>query len=253
LIEENIGEIWSRRSEQFARTISGHIYFTLKDDGAQLSCVLFRSEAVPHREYLRDGQKLNIEGLMTVYESRGHTSCSCGRWSCRESARYRCPSRLEAQVASRRTVRPGAQAPATEISTTHRLVTSSTGAAIRDVLHVIERRQPGLEIILSPCRVQAKARPMKSPGRCNSSMNGASARVREPAAAHGSVPAMDLILLTRAVAASRIYGHSMKKRSLARFFNRHSVVSAVGHEMISPSATCRGPSRRDAERCPDHY
>src|SRR3954462_5923667 len=71
-VEENIGEIWVTGEVSNLRAqSSGHIYFTLKDDGAQLSCVLFRSEAVPNRQYLEDGQKLNVLGDLSVYEARG--------------------------------------------------------------------------------------------------------------------------------------------------------------------------------------
>src|SRR5262245_49303200 len=72
LLEQNVGLVWVTGEVSNLRAqSSGHVYFTLKDNGAQLSCVLFRGEAVPHREYLQDGQKLNIQGALTVYEARG--------------------------------------------------------------------------------------------------------------------------------------------------------------------------------------
>src|SRR5213595_2039986 len=57
------GEITNRRNQS-----SGHIYFTLKDASAQLSCVLFRGEALENRAILQDGQKVILEGSLTVYE-----------------------------------------------------------------------------------------------------------------------------------------------------------------------------------------
>jgi len=50
---------------------SGHVYLTLKDANAQLNCVLFRGESVENRELLQDGQKLVVQGDLTVYEPRG--------------------------------------------------------------------------------------------------------------------------------------------------------------------------------------
>src|SRR5260221_12255127 len=73
LLEKQIGQIWVGGEVTNLRTqSSGHIYFTLKDAAAQISCVLFRSETVPHRELIADGQKGLVQGDVTVYESRGN-------------------------------------------------------------------------------------------------------------------------------------------------------------------------------------
>ena len=59
LIEQEVGEVWVTGEVTNVRMqSSGHVYFTLKDATAQLSCVLFRTEAARHREYLQDGQKV---------------------------------------------------------------------------------------------------------------------------------------------------------------------------------------------------
>src|SRR5688572_8612001 len=72
LLEKEIGRVWVTGEVTNLRTqSSGHIYFTIKDADAQLQCVLFRSEAVSHRHLLQDGQKLLLQGDVTVYESRG--------------------------------------------------------------------------------------------------------------------------------------------------------------------------------------
>src|SRR6266404_4441040 len=62
LLEQHVGAIWVTGEVTNLRAqSSGHIYFTLKDAGSQLSCVLFRSETVAHRELLQDGQKLLLQ------------------------------------------------------------------------------------------------------------------------------------------------------------------------------------------------
>src|SRR5882672_8586410 len=72
LLEKQIGSIWvSGEITNLRAQSSGHIYFTLKDAASQLSCVLFRKESVPHRDLLLDGQKVLVQGDVTVYESRG--------------------------------------------------------------------------------------------------------------------------------------------------------------------------------------
>src|SRR5271155_2711194 len=73
LLEKQIGAIWVAGEVTNLRAqSSGHIYFTLKDANAQISCVLFRNEIVPHRELISDGQKILLQGDVTVYEARGN-------------------------------------------------------------------------------------------------------------------------------------------------------------------------------------
>ena len=72
LLEKSIGLVWVTGEVTNLRVqSSGHIYFTLKDANAQLSCVLFRGESVEGRQLLQDGQKVLLQGALTVYEPRG--------------------------------------------------------------------------------------------------------------------------------------------------------------------------------------
>src|ERR1017187_10318586 len=72
LLEKQVGSIWvTGEVTNFRAQSSGHIYFTLKDAASQLSCVLFSREKVLHRELLADGQKVLLQGDVTVYEARG--------------------------------------------------------------------------------------------------------------------------------------------------------------------------------------
>ena len=64
LLEKQIGQVWVTGEVTNLRAqSSGHIYFTLKDATSQLSCVLFRSAGVTHRELLQDGQKVLLQGM----------------------------------------------------------------------------------------------------------------------------------------------------------------------------------------------
>jgi exodeoxyribonuclease VII large subunit len=85
LLEKQIGSVWvSGEISNFRlQGSSGHIYFTLKDAGAQLACVLFRQETVAHRDLMQDGQKVLIQGDVTVYEAsvRCNSSSSNSRSS----------------------------------------------------------------------------------------------------------------------------------------------------------------------------
>src|SRR5580692_4931843 len=156
LLEKQIGQVWvSGEVTNFRAQSSGHIYFTLKDASAQIACVLFRGEAVPHRELISDGQKILVQGDLTVYEVRGQyqlivRAVELQGVGALQVAFEKLKQKLTTEglfAIERKRLLP-------KFPQRIGLVTSPTGAAIRDVLHVIERRNPGLEIILVAARVQ---------------------------------------------------------------------------------------------------
>src|SRR5437016_14590474 len=158
LLEKEIGLVWVTGEVTNLRVQnSGHIYFTLKDANAQLSCVLFRGEMQVDRTLLQDGRKVTVQGELTVYEQRGQyqlrvTAVELQGIGALQVAFERLKQKLKAEglfAAERK--RPLPRYPQ-RIG----LVTSPTGAAIRDVVHVTERRNPALEIVLAPCRVQGE-------------------------------------------------------------------------------------------------
>src|SRR3989449_5216276 len=156
LLEQEVGRVWVAGEITNLRTqSSGHIYFTLKDANAQLSCVLFRGELQVDRELLQDGRKVTLQGEVTVYEPRGQyqlrvTGVELQGVGALQIAFEKLKQKLSAEgLFAQERKRPLPRFPQ-RIG----LVTSPTGAAIRDVLHVIQRRNPALEIILAPCRVQ---------------------------------------------------------------------------------------------------
>src|SRR3974390_3111922 len=150
LLEQQVGEIWVTGEVTNLRVqSSGHIYFTLKDAGAQLNCVLFRGEMQVDRSLLQDGRKVTLQGEVTVYEPRGQyqlrvTKVELQGIGALQAAFEKLKEKLNAEglfAAERK--RPLPRYPQ-RIG----LVTSPTGAAIRDVFHVVERRNPALEFVL---------------------------------------------------------------------------------------------------------
>src|SRR6266850_3799160 len=156
LLEKQVGSVWVTGEVTNLRAqSSGHVYFTLKDAGSQLSCVLFRGETVAHRELLKDGQKLLLQGDVTVYEARGQyqllvRAVELQGVGALQIAFEKLKQKLQAEglFAAER------KRPLPKYPQRIGLVTSPTGAAIRDVLHVVRRRNPSLELVLAPCRVQ---------------------------------------------------------------------------------------------------
>jgi exodeoxyribonuclease VII large subunit len=226
VIEKEIGQVWVTGEVTNLRTqSSGHIYFTIKDANAQLQCVLFRAETVAHRDLLRDGQKLLLQGDVTVYETRGQyqlivRAIELQGLGTLQAAFEKLKQKLQAEgLFAQERKRPIPKYPQ------HLgLVTSETGAAIRDVLHVIERRQPFLRITLAACRVQGggAAEEIACAIRL---LNDWSEKLPVP-------ERLDLLLVTRGGGSLEdLWAFNEEALARAIFESRLPVVSAVGHEI----------------------
>src|SRR5277367_1764310 len=158
LLEKTVGQIWVGGEVSNLRAqSSGHIYFTLKDAGAQLSCVCFRDAARESRALLSDGQQAILQGDVTVYEVRGQYQLVVRQIELRGVGALQIAfEKLKLKLAAEGLFAPERKRPLPKFPQRIGLITSPTGAAIRDVLHVVQRRNPGLEIILAPCRVQGQ-------------------------------------------------------------------------------------------------
>jgi exodeoxyribonuclease VII large subunit len=226
VIEKEIGQVWVTGEVTNLRTqSSGHIYFTIKDANAQLQCVLFRAEAVAHRDLLQDGQRLLLQGDVTVYETRGQyqlivRAIELQGIGALQVAFERLKQKLQGQgLFAQERKRPIPKYPQ-HIG----LVTSESGAAIRDVLHVIERRQPSLRITLAACRVQGggAAEEIACAIRL---LNGWSEKL--PLSER-----LDLLLITRGGGSLEdLWAFNEEVVARAVFESTIPVISAIGHEI----------------------
>ena len=222
LLEKQIGQIWvSGEVTNLRAQSSGHIYFTLKDTNAQIACVLFRGESVPHREFISDGQKILVQGDLSVYEARGQYQLIVRAVELQGIGTLQIAfEKLKQKLAAEGLLAVERKRSLPRYPQRIGLVTSPTGAAIRDVMHVIERRNPGLEIILAPCRVQGDgaAREIAEAIRL---LNEFASRA-EP---------LDLILITRGGGSIEdLWAFNEEVVARAVFESILPVVSAVGHE-----------------------
>jgi len=174
LLEQHIGQVWVTGEITNCRPQnSGHVYFTLKDTAAQLNCIVFRTDALANRAALEDGRKVVLKGEMTVYEPRGQYQLRVLAVELQGVGALQAAfEKLKEKLAAEGLFDLGRKRPLPRFPQRIGLVTSPSGAAIRDVLHVAQRRNPTLEIILVPCAVQGAARRQKSPKRLPGSING---------------------------------------------------------------------------------
>ncbi len=248
LLEQGIGRVWvSGEISNLRLQPSGHIYFSLKDAAAQLSCILFRGEVQIDRSLLEDGRKIIVEGELTVYEPRGQyqlrvTALELQGVGALQAAFEKLKQKLKAEglFAAER------KRPLPRFPKRIGLVTSPTGAAIRDVLHVVQRRNPALEIILAPCRVQGDGAAVEIAGaiRLLNQFNRNLSRAGvgggmwlTPGDQTGPTSAaaaacLDLILVTRGGGSLEdLWAFNEEVVARAIFHSELPVVSAVGHEI----------------------
>lgn len=226
-LEREIGQVWVTGEITNLRVqASGHTYFCLKDHSAQVNCVLFRGDARSiDRSLLKDGQKVVLRGDLTVYEPRGQyqlrvTAVELQGIGALQVAFERLKQKLSAEglFASER------KRPLPKYPERIGLVTSPSGAAIRDVIHVIQRRDPALEVVLAGCRVQGQGAAEEIAG-CIRWLNWWS----EANPPHSR---LDLILVTRGGGSLEdLWAFNEEPVARAIYESRLPVVSAVGHEI----------------------
>src|SRR5438874_7719946 len=138
-LEKQFGSVWvSGEITNLRAQTSGHIYFTLKDANAQLSCVLFRGELLANRQLLADGQKVVVQGALTVFEPRGQYQLRVLAVELQGVGALQAAfERLKAKLQAEGLFATARKRPIPRFAQCVGLVTSETGAAIRDVLHVM--------------------------------------------------------------------------------------------------------------------
>ena len=158
LIDENLGYIWLEGEVSNLRIpSSGHYYFTLKDNNSQIRAVMFKTQkrAIPFE--IQNGQKLLCLGAVSVYKPRGEYQIIL------EDARpagmgslHLAFEQLKEKLEKEGLFNERHKKAVPEFPKRIGVVTSATGAAIKDILNVIERRNIGVDIVIAPAAVQGE-------------------------------------------------------------------------------------------------
>jgi len=201
----------------FTRHRSGHLYFSLKDEGSQLSCVCFRGDAARLSFAPEDGQRVVAWGNVSVYEPAGKYQLIVramqpdGAGELAEAL-----AKLRARLQAEGLFEEARKRPLPPFPRRIALVTSPTGAAVRDLVSVISRRFPLAELLVVPTVVQGEAAP--------DSIVEALRRV----AALGDV---DLVIVARGGGSLEdLWAFNDERVVRAIFACPAPVISAVGHE-----------------------
>jgi len=154
--DELLQDLWvAGEISNLARPSSGHMYFTLKDESASLRCVMWRVDVSRQKFAPRDGMLVQAHGSLSVYEVSGQYQLYVSALRpAGEGALYQEFLRLKERLEAEGLFDPARKRGVPSLPAIIGVVTSPTGAALRDILHTLSRRYPLAEVIISPTPVQ---------------------------------------------------------------------------------------------------
>ncbi len=155
-VEAKFAAVWvSGEVVDFTKARSGHMYFTLKDESAQLKAVLFRGVNLRMRFEPRSGMEVLARGRLTVYDARGDVQLQIEELQPKGVGAAELALRqLKEKLLARGYFDPGRKRPLPRYPKRVALVASPTGAAVRDMLELLAQRWPRTDVIVRPSRVQ---------------------------------------------------------------------------------------------------
>jgi exodeoxyribonuclease VII large subunit len=163
LLEENevLQDVWVQGEvSNLSRPASGHVYFTLKDSSAALKCVMWKTSAARLGIALQDGLAVEVHGRIGVYEVSGQYQLYADQIRpLGEGALYQEFLRLKSMLEAEGLFAPERKRPIPMFPQTIGIVTSATGAALRDMLNTLRRRLPLVQVLLAPSPVQGVEAP----------------------------------------------------------------------------------------------
>src|SRR5437762_2132680 len=187
-LEAKFGAVWVQGEiSNYKLHPSGHQYFTLKDQRAQISCVIWRDTMLPSRKTLADGAQVQIYGTVTVFEARGQYQLNVQILQPRGLGLLQAKfESLKRKLEAEGLFAPERKRPLPKFPRRIGIVTSPSSAAIRDMLNVLSRRAPWLQILVNPVRVQGTGAAQEI-----------AVAIRELAAPNERFVPLDLIVITR--------------------------------------------------------
>ncbi len=219
LLEQGIARLWvSGEISNLSRPASGHVYFSLKDDNAQVSCAFFRQRQRGPTIGLKDGDQVLVFGRVSIYEARGNYQLIVEQIEAAGEGELR--RRFEAlkkKLAAEGLFDEELKRPIPDLPRRIGVVTSPSGAAIRDILTVLKRRFPAVPVIIYPTAVQGVAAANQIIGALSAAVTRAECDVSILARGGGSLE--DL--------------WPFNEETVARAINECAIptISAVGHEI----------------------
>lgn len=221
LLAEDPGlqNIWVQGEvSNFSKPSSGHLYFTLKDQGAALRCVMWRTSAARQTFLPVDGSAVQVHGSIGIYEASGQYQLYVDLIRpAGEGALYQEFLKLKARLEAEGLFDETRKRPIPDWPRRIGIVTSPTGAALRDMLNTIGRRYPLVELILAPVAVQGD----EAPAQITAALEGLNRLEPRP----------DIILVARGGGSIEdLWAFNAENVARAVAASQIPVISGVGHE-----------------------
>jgi exodeoxyribonuclease VII large subunit len=219
LLEGQLPSLWVEGEiSNFATAPSGHCYFTLKDANAQLSAVMFRGVAAKVNFKVADGQQVVARGDISVYERRGQYQIVITQLQPKGLGALQLAfEQLKQKLAAEGLFESARKKTLPALPRRIGVVTSPTGAAVRDFLNILTRRYPNRHVIINPVRVQG---------------DGAAQEIATAIDEFNALDLVDVIVITRGGGSLEdlwAFNEEVVARAIAR--SRIPTISAVGHEI----------------------
>ncbi|POT60040.1 exodeoxyribonuclease VII large subunit [Citrobacter amalonaticus] len=218
LLEQEMGQVWiNGEISNFSQPSSGHWYFTLKDDTAQVRCAMFRNSNRRVTFRPKHGQQVLVRANITLYEPRGDyqiiiESMQPAGEGLLQQKYEQLKAKLQAEGLFDQQHKQPLPSPAHCVG----VITSKTGAALHDILHVLKRRDPSLPVVIYPTAVQGD----DAPAQIIRAITLANARNE-----------CDVLIVGRGGGSLEdLWSFNDERVARAIFTSRIPVVSAVGHE-----------------------
>ena len=219
LLERGFGALWVEGElSNFSRPSSGHWYFSIKDEGAQLRCAMFRQKNMLTRFTPKDGAHIQIRGRVSLYEPRGDYQFIVDSMEdAGEGALRRRFDLLKTKLAAEGLFATERKRTLPRLPRRIGIVTSPTGAAIRDVLNILNRRFCTIPVLVYPVPVQGA---------------GAAAQIAAAIRLASARAECDVLIVTRGGGSLEdLWAFNEEVVARAIFDCRMPVVSGVGHEV----------------------
>lgn len=219
LLEQQVGTVWLEAEiGQFTAASSGHWYLTLKDSQAQLRCAMFKFKNRSVRVRPKQGDHVLVKANVSLYQPRGEYQLVIETLMPAGSGKQQLAlEQLKAKLNAEGLFDAARKRPIPKPLRTLGIITSATGAAIQDVLTVLERRDPHMQIIIYPSQVQGE----QAPSQLVAAIEKANQRNE-----------VDLLLLTRGGGSQEdLDCFNAEPLAYAIAESALPIVSAVGHEV----------------------
>jgi exodeoxyribonuclease VII large subunit len=222
-LETKFGAVWVQGEiSNYKLHPSGHQYFTLKDQRAAIACVIFRNTLPPAAQPISDGAQVQVYGNVSVFEARGQYQLSVQILQTRGAGLLQAKfEALKRKLEAEGLFNPARKRQLPKFPKRIGIITSPTGAAIRDMLNVLRRRASNVAVLISPVRVQGI---------------GAAAEIatalNELARPDGACGTVDVIVITRGGGSIEdLWEFNEEIVARAIFNSAVPIVSAIGHEI----------------------